>query len=248
MTEMVARPQPRPAGVTRSSQERATPVVDLRIETMRWVADDVITVELVSLEAAPLARWAPGAHIEVELSSGSRGRYSLCGDPRDRSRYRIADQREGGGHGTSRELHDAALIGRTVRVRAPRNRFPLEPALSYLFIADGIGVAPILAMATRASEQRAPWRVVYSGRTLSGMAFVDELCRLPGGRVELVPEDESGPLDVTGLLDRLDQATEVYACGPPLLVDALASSSPRLRTGQLHLEVVQNWSQPDQPD
>jgi hypothetical protein len=42
-------------------------------------------------------------------------------------------------------------------------------------------------MTTRASEQRAPWRVVYSGRTLSGMAFVDELCRLPGGRVELLP-------------------------------------------------------------
>lgn len=221
------------------------PVMELRVETVRWVADDVITVELVSLEAAPLAAWSPGAHIEVELPSGHRGRYSLCGDPRDLSRYRIVDQREAG-HGVFRELHDAALVGRTVRVHAIDNRFPLEPALSYLFIADGIGVAPILAMAGRASEQRVPWRVVYSGRTLSEMAFVDELCRLPGGRVELAPEDESGPLPLTGLLDRLDRldpATEVYACGPPELVEAVVSSSP-LRMDQVHLEVVESRSQP----
>ena len=88
---MTLAPARRTGGV-RPAAEQPT-VVELRLEAMRWVADDVVTAELVSLEAAPLPAWEPGDCIEVALPSGRWGRYPLCGDPWDRSRYRIAVER-----------------------------------------------------------------------------------------------------------------------------------------------------------
>ena len=47
-------------------------------------------------------------------------------------------------------MHAALTSGSMVRVRGPRNHFPLVTSARYLFIAGGIGITPILPMIAEA--------------------------------------------------------------------------------------------------
>ena len=68
-------------------------------------------------------------------------------------------------------MHDTLIEGTTVTVRGPRNHFPLVPASTYLFIAGGIGITPILPMIAEAQAAGADWRLLYGGRHRGSMAF-----------------------------------------------------------------------------
>lgn len=119
----------------------------------RLEADQVISLTLAAEGSLPA--WEPGAHVDVRLPSGLVRQYSLCGDPADPA-YTIAVLREQDGRGGSAEIHDTALLGRTLEIRGPRNRFRFESAASYVFIAGGIGVTPILPMARAAARAGRP--------------------------------------------------------------------------------------------
>jgi hypothetical protein len=66
----------------------------------------------------------------------------------------------------SAELHRIATAGAAIRASAPGNAFTLEPASHYLFLAGGIGVTPLLAMAREVSRRGRPWTFVYGGRMM----------------------------------------------------------------------------------
>lgn len=209
----------------------------LLVEEVRREAEGIISLRLVHPDGKPLPEWAPGAHVDVLLPSGLVRQYSLCGDPGELSGYRIGVLREADGRGGSREIHDTALAGREIGVRGPRNHFPLVDSPRYLFLAGGIGITPILAMARDASRRGVPWRLVYGGRTRATMAFVDELCALPGGQVELMPQDECGLLPLKHILDTVETGTAVYACGPEPMIRAVEDAcTGHLPAGALHVE------------
>jgi ferredoxin-NADP reductase len=107
-------------------------------------------------------------------------------------------------------------------VAGPRNNFPLAAADGYLFIAGGIGITPILPMLAAA---RAPWRLVYGGRTRDSMTFLDELARY-GDRVTVWPQDQHGLLDLDTLLGAARPGTAVYCCGPEPLLRAVEERCP----------------------
>ncbi len=68
------------------------------------------------------------------------------------------------------------------------------------------------------------------------MAFrADLLARYPG-RVRIRPQDQTGLLDLGGVLDGLQPGTLVYCCGPPPLLDALADHCAGWPAGMLHVE------------
>jgi ferredoxin-NADP reductase len=135
-------------------------------------------------------------------------------------RYRIAVLREPAGRGGSVEIHDTALVGRTLTVVGPRNHFALEEAPAYLFIAGGIGITPMLPMVAAVDRAGLPYRFVYGGRSLASMAFRDELPR--GEQVRLVLEDIDGRPDLESLVKETPTDALVYSCGPAGLLDALA--------------------------
>ena len=209
----------------------------LLLEEVRREAEGVVSLRLVHPDGKPLPEWAPGAHVDLLLPSGLVRQYSLCGDPGDLSGYRIGVLREADGRGGSREVHDTAMAGRELGVRGPRNHFPLVEAPGYLFLAGGIGITPILAMARDASRRGVPWRLVYGGRTRATMAFVDELCALPGGQVKLVPQDECGLPSPERVLDSVEGDVAVYCCGPEPMIRAVEEAcARRLPAGALHVE------------
>ncbi|GHE79806.1 ferredoxin [Amycolatopsis deserti] len=196
----------------------------LHVESKTTEADGVVSFVLAGDD---LPGWEPGAHVDVEIRPGLLRQYSLCGDPADRTRWRIAVLREEAGRGGSAYLHDAVPQGATLRVGDPRNNFPLVPAPCYRFVAGGIGITPLLPMLRAAENAGAEWELYYGGRRRSRMAFTGELSEY-GSRVRILPEDEHGLLP---LADIVSGDALVYCCGPGPLLDAVERLCPadRLR-------------------
>ncbi|WP_424215588.1 PDR/VanB family oxidoreductase [Streptomyces sp. BI20] len=195
-------------------------------------AEDVL---VVTVESPELPAWEPGAHVDLVLPSGRVRQYSLCGDPADTGRWRIAIRRVDGGRGGSIEAHEQLVEGAELELRPPRNRFPLEPAARYEFVAGGIGITPLLPMLRAAQAAGTPWRLRYGGRSLATMPFRDELAAY-GDRVTLCPQDETGLPDLTDLAD-LPPGTLVHACGPEPMLTAVAEAlGPEGARDRLRLE------------
>lgn len=222
-----------PAPVRRTGFEQS-----LTISSRRDVADDVVELTLSSGSGAPLTAWAPGAHLDVVTPAGRLRHYSLCGDPAERDRYRIAVRLLPGGGGGSRELHGLAT-GDRLTVRGPRNAFPFyDGAAGYLFIAAGIGITPILPMVRAAATRSAPWTLAYLGRSRSTMPYLSDPAPLPGGRVIVHTSDQDGRADVRELLRLARRREAVFVCGPATLLDDVLRLAPQElpEKSSLHLE------------
>ncbi|MFF7559054.1 PDR/VanB family oxidoreductase [Streptomyces pseudovenezuelae] len=214
---------------------------ELVVDRRDSAADGVLALTLRHPLGEQLPAWEPGAHIDVVLGPGLERQYSLCGDPSDRTSWRIAVLREPAGRGGSAHVHEQLRQGGKVRVRGPRNHFALRPAPRYRFIAGGIGITPILPMLAAAQAAGAEWTLLYGGRTRDSMAFTEELSRY-GDRVTVAPQDESGLLDLASVLDGVPEGTLVYCCGPGPLLDAVQERCP---AGVLHVERFAPKEQPE---
>jgi len=192
----------------------------VRLRSLTWEADGVLSLVLEDPQGGVLPDWRPGAHLDLQLPGGSTRQYSLCGDPRDHTRYRVAVLREAAGRGGSELVHTSLRPGELLTVRGPRNLFALVPASRYLFIAGGIGITPILVMVQEAERSGADWKLLYGGRTRASMAFTAELTSY-GDKVFLAPQDEHGLLPLTAWLGAPHADTKVYCCGPEGLLSAV---------------------------
>ncbi|MFD5945291.1 PDR/VanB family oxidoreductase [Streptomyces collinus] len=208
---------------------------ELIVQRREFAAEGVLALTLRHPLGEPLPAWEPGAHVDVLLGPGLERQYSLCGDPADRSAWRIAVLREPAGRGGSAHVHEQLGEDAKVRVRGPRNNFRLEPAPRYRFVAGGIGITPILPMLAAAEASGAEWTLLYGGRTRGSMAFGGELGRY-GDRVTFAPQDETGLLDLPSVLDDVPEGTLVYCCGPGPLLDAVEARCP---SGVLRVERFQ---------
>jgi len=209
------------------------PVRTVRVTRMRWEAAGVVSMTLRAADGEPLPPWTPGAHVDVVLPSGLVRQYSLCGPP-GAPEYTVAVLREEGGRGGSAEVHDTALIGRELGLRGPRNRFALEPAARYVFVAGGIGITPLLAMIRDAARRRVPWDLHYGGRRPDTLAFTGELRELAaasGGRVHLRSDDAEGPLPLADIVTGAPDGALLYACGPAGMLTALTETVASVRPG-----------------
>ncbi|MFF3355467.1 PDR/VanB family oxidoreductase [Streptomyces sp. NPDC002917] len=199
-------------------------------------ADGVVSLDLRRADGASLPAWAPGAHIDLLLAPDLVRQYSLCSAPEEAEVWRVAVLRDKDGRGGSLNVHDTLAEGDPVRVRGPRNHFPLERAEGYVFIAGGIGVTPIIPMLAEAERIGSAWEMAYGGRTLASMAFRDELVKRYEERVRVRPEDEYGLLDLDALLGSPQPGTLIYCCGPEPLLKAVEERCADWPDGALHLE------------
>ena len=206
-----------------------------RVAGKREAGDGAVALRLHDVDGHPLPAWEPGAHVDLILDEAPTRQYSLCGDPADRHEYRLGILRDPDGRGSSLYVHDRLREGDTVRVRGPRNNFPLVASPRYLFVAGGIGITPILPMIRTAEAAGADWRLVYGGRRRASMAFLDELAPY-GDRVSIHPQDEMGLLDLDSLLGTPQPDTLVYCCGPEPLLAAVEQNCRAWPPRALHVE------------
>ncbi len=215
------------------------------IDALHRPGPAIVVLTLVDPASADLPPWEPGAHIDIALPDRPVRQYSLCGDPADRGRYRLAVLRGPDPGGVSQWLHNAAAVGMTLRISAPRNRFPLQDAPRYLFLAGGIGITPILPMIGEAGRRGRGWQLSYGARSRRHLVFADEIGALAAGRVHLVPEDEQGPLDVGSLVRECPADADIYACGPSGMLTAVQDACQRWRPDRP--PVIERFTVPPSP-
>lgn len=214
----------------------------LNITDLVDATDRIRVLALAPAPGASLPSWDAGAHVRFDLGPiGSRA-YSLIRWPGDDDAvWRIAVQREDAGEGGSRAMH-AFGPGATVRVEEPKNDFPLGdhegPAL---LLAGGIGITPLISMATALDVQGRDFRLVFAARTRAAMAFGDRLVATFGDRATLVFDDEA-PLDLPAMMAGLDPTTHLYICGPRGMIDAARAAAEHagFPAAQVHVELFTN--------
>lgn len=227
-------------------QQRESPEFDgpLVVAARTYESEGVVSLDLASPTGQELPSWHPGAHVDVMLANGLTRQYSLCGSVADRERWRIGVLREPHSRGGSQWLHDHALLGTQLYIRGVRNNFPLVPAPSYLFIAGGIGVTPLLPMLAHVQAAGAHCEIYYCGRSRAHMAFLGQLTDY-GERVHIIARDETGRLDLAGLLATARPGTAIYCCGPVPLVESVTQHSMAWPPGSLHVEHFAATPTPD---
>jgi len=220
--------------VTRRESNSHSRDLKVRVRQIRWEAEGVVSLLLENSDGSPLPEWEPGSHLDLNLPNGLVRNYSLCGDV-DSDTWRIGVLREAAGGGGSAFIHDLLRVGSVLSGHGPRNNFFLETAQSYLFIAGGIGITPMLAMIAYAEKLGIPWRLLYGGRERVSMAFTSEL-QAYGERVRIHPHDEYGLLPLSKVLSKPTPGELVYCCGPEPLLSAVESAMKNWPGGSLFVE------------
>lgn len=225
------------AGRPAAQAPQTARLLRLRVAERRPESGGVASFVLTHPDGGPLPRWRAGAHIDVHIPGTGEPlvrQYSLSSRPDDTGRWRIGVLDAPDGRGGSARLHREVTEGTELLVGPPRNNFPLRPAGRYVFVAGGIGITPVLPMIRQAEEAGSAWTLLYGGRTRESMAFLGELP--DDDRVQVCPQDESGLLDLGGLLAEVTPDTLVYCCGPEPLLLAAEAATAHWPRGSLHVE------------
>jgi ferredoxin-NADP reductase len=179
----------------------------------------------------------------LRLPNGLTRQYSLCGDPDDDTVYKIAVKREDDGRGGSRWVHENLHTGSIVPISAPRNNFPLAmDARRHVFIAGGIGITPILPMATHLARADIPFHLHYCAHTLGNAPFLPELAEVCGPRrlstyIPDARDPRRGRLNVEQTIKALTPGTHIYCCGPQRLTQAVRDAAINWPPNYVHSEV-----------
>ena len=118
-------------------------------------------------------------------------------------------------------------VGDTLLTTQPLQNFPLRVgAQRYVLLAGGIGITAIIGMARVLKALKADYTFVYAGRNRPSMAYLSELQRLHGDRLQVYVDDEGIPLDVSTMINEIAadphrEHAELYMCGPIRLMDAV---------------------------
>lgn len=145
------------------------------------------------------------------------------------------------GRGTS--WLSARQQGETLDLLGPLgNGFSIEPASrNLLLVAGGIGIAPVAFLAQQALSEGKSVTLLLGAGTDAGL-YPRRL--LPGG-IETIVATEDGSSGTKGMItdilpDYVDWADQIYACGPLVMYQTIATNNQQRRVRkpvQISLEV-----------
>jgi vanillate monooxygenase ferredoxin subunit len=205
---------------------------EVMIAQRREEADGIISLELMAPDGDPLPPFEAGSHIDLHLGDALVRQYSLCGNPRDLSRYRLGVLLEAQSRGGSRAVHEQLLIGARARISLPRNNFRLvESAAHSILMAGGIGITPMLSMAWRLAELALSFDLHYCTRSLTRTAFRHLLSQHPlAGHLTLYLDDDpqAQRFDPARHMGEPDSGKHLYVCGPGGFMTYVIGAAERL--------------------
>jgi ferredoxin-NADP reductase/nitrite reductase/ring-hydroxylating ferredoxin subunit len=195
----------------------------LRVQVARkWpTADGIVGFELRALRGH-LPSFQPGAHIDVHLPNGEVRQYSLTNGPGESASYIIGVKREEQSRGGSQLLHDSVREGDVLAISEPRNNFPLRrDATRTIFIAGGIGITPLLAMAQTLYHAGLSFELHYFAESREQLAFPERLAAFGDHlKTHLALSPGAARDRIRELLSGYQPYTQVYVCGPVPMLDA----------------------------
>jgi ferredoxin-NADP reductase len=224
-----------PAGA--APAKTADGLIDVRVTAIRYAARDTHLYEFTRLDGQPLPSYTPGAHIDLHLPNGLVRQYSLIEAEPDPLHYTIGVKRDPASRGGSRYVHDELRVGRTLKISAPRNNFPLvEEAGHVLLLAGGIGITPIWCMVQRLEKLGRSWTLYYATRSRSDMAFLQALEAMAGAQFHFDDESAGKFLDVAAIVAEAPKDAHLYCCGPTPMLKAFESATADWPRAQVHIE------------
>ena len=194
---------------------------DIQVIAINEIAIDIKEIIFQTSDSVlELPLWTPGAHIELILPNGLNRKYSLC--PSDKTEtYTIVVKNEKDGEGGSLWIHENLRVGDILKTKGPKNFFKLNTtAERYLLVAGGIGITPIISMAALLQKLGKQYSVIYCGRNREELAYIEKLS-LFADNVEITISSEGNRADLNAILRKQLPSTQIYACGPERLLDAL---------------------------
>jgi CDP-4-dehydro-6-deoxyglucose reductase, E3 len=217
-----------------------------RIARLTPLAPDVLQV-MLQLPAVERLPFHPGQYLDVLLEGGKRRSFSIACPPHDAGLLELHVRRVQGGGFTQRLFgaSDSALgPGSLLRIEGPMGQFSYRPGASpIIMVAGGTGFAPLKSMlrhvletgirrdihfywgARHAADLYEEQRVLGWTRSHSQLKFTAVLSEAT--RAEAAHQ-RTGWVHDAVLADHPDlSAFEVYAAGPPAMIEAMRTSFPR---------------------
>jgi vanillate O-demethylase ferredoxin subunit len=212
---------------------------NVRVRRLREEAADVRSFELVGVDGRPLQPFEAGAHVDVYFGDGLIRQYSLINTTSTDGSYRIAIKLEPNSRGGSQRMH-AIAEGDVLTVGLPRNNFALDPGAAHsILLAGGIGVTPLLGMASHLIARDASFSFDYFARSRDAMAFADEIGRMglnSRSRFHLGLDGGAVGAELANVLKAPPAGSHVYACGPSPFMQAVRDMIAATPGPVLHLE------------
>jgi CDP-4-dehydro-6-deoxyglucose reductase, E3 len=219
-----------------------------RIASLRPLAPDVMQV-MLRLPAVEPLRFKAGQYLDVLLPGGRRRSFSIASPPHDAALIELHVRRVSGGGFTERLFAPAGDtaplgVGALLRIEGPVGQFTYrEGAGPVLLLAGGTGFAPLKSMLRHALEGGDTRRMhLYWGARSAADLYEAQLLHEWSGRYpqfvftpvlsEAVAAEASshrqGFVHQALLADYPDLSSfEVYAAGPPAMIEAIRASFPR---------------------
>jgi CDP-4-dehydro-6-deoxyglucose reductase len=218
-----------------------------RIERLHALAPDVMQVwlRLPTVERLP---FHAGQYLDVLLEGGRRRSFSIASPPHDSELLELHVRRVSGGGFTERLFGGTAAAplrqGALLRIEGPLGQFSYRDGSGpLLMVAGGTGFAPLKSMLRHVLERgiRRPMHFYWGARhtqdlyeealvlewtrrypQLTFTAVLSEATKLEATHHRVGWVHEAVLVDHPRLRD-----FEVYAAGPPAMIEALRSSFPR---------------------
>lgn len=213
-----------------------TSLLPLRVQSMRFEAAAIVSVELVACGGEQLPPFAAGAHIDLHLPNGVVRSYSLSNCPLERARYVVGVLNDRNSRGGSRYVHEQLRVGATIQVGAPRNNFPLDDNAAHtVLVAGGIGITPIVCMFNEMRRKGKSVELLYCARSRPEAAFLPGLMQQPGVQTHF-DQEAGGPPDLRAYLASKPVTTHFYCCGPTPMLAAFEANCAELGLPHVHIE------------
>ncbi len=216
-------------------------ITDIRTET-----PDVKTFRVVSPKGGKLFEHMPGQCAMVCVPGVGEGMFSITSSPTQREYQEFSIKR----CGVLTDMLHSLSPGDEITVRGPYgNHFPVEDALkgkNLLFVAGGIGLAPLRSVINYVLDNRADYGsvdIVYGARSADDLVRLDEIrdvwAKAPGVGVHLTIDREQEGWNghvgfVPAFLGELgfDADRTALVCGPPVMIKFVLSTLGEMGFGK----------------
>jgi CDP-4-dehydro-6-deoxyglucose reductase len=213
-----------------------------RVTTCEKLNDDVIRL-ILELPKTEQLQFMAGQYIDILMKDGKRRSFSLANPPHEDQKLELHIRYYEGGLFSEyafKDLKNKALL----RIEGPLGQFTLQESdRPIIMIAGGTGFAPVKSLVEHSLEINdiRPLHIYWGARTKTDLYFdkVVKQWAFDHAHIKYIPVlSEINELDKwsgkTGfvheaVLDDHDDLSghDIYACGPPPMVNAVVESFPK---------------------